>query len=173
MKLQACLSKEYAVFSVGHHDCRVAPDGTMADGGQAGLQDYAGYQRATRPMQWIELPGVTWAELVNDYHRPEGIKRKYGVHKIEEVRILPDSEIPDIKDIDWKALNFVWGTMGKNGNEPFRYIHLAQANDDHLKAIIHTQPQISADTRKIIRYILKKHKEVDGMLADMKKKWRL
>lgn len=138
MKLLAATSKEYAVFSVSHYDCRVAPDGTMMDGGQPGLPAYAGYNRSSGKLQWIEVANVDFAKIYNDYCKNylHQDKRKYGVHKISKVRILTDDETPDTGSLDWRVENTVWGTNGKQGNLPTRYILLKNATDDHLQAIV-------------------------------------
>lgn len=157
MKLLATISEKYAVVSASHHDCRVAPDGAMADGGVPGTNAYAGYTRHSHKAMWIELPGVTMADLINDYSFNK--KRKYGIHPIKKVRILPEEEIPDTDSFEWKVENYVWGSCGKHGNEPLRYILLKDAETAHLRAILATQSQISAESKKVIKAILKTRNE--------------
>lgn len=158
MKLLAAISNTHAVFSVSHHDCNVAPDGTMADGGQPGLQNYAGYTRASRGMKWIELPDVSFDKLYTDYNNG-GKNRKYGIHPLSEVRLLEENEIPDVDSFEWKKENFIWGTNGPNGDKPLKFILLADADTPHLKAILANCPHIAGKlSEKIILSILAERK---------------
>ena len=152
MKLLAACNNEWAVFSVSHYDCRGA-HGLMADGGQPGCQNYAGYTRSSHQMQWIELPNVTFADLTHDYNTNRGDDRKYGVHPLSEVRILSKDEIPDTQTLAWRAENASWGTYGVHGDEPLKVILLREAETDHLNAILASQ-RISKETQEIITYIL-------------------
>ncbi len=154
MKLLATIGPKYAVFSVSHYDFRQAPDGTMADGGQPGLQNYAGYTRASHEMQWIELPDVTFAQLYNDYANSQKRKRRYGIHKLSSVRILPKNEWPDAHAFEWKMDNYLWGTHGKDGHSPLKYILLKDAKTPHLEAILTNCRYISHLTRRIINTVL-------------------
>ncbi len=153
MKILASLSDKYAVFSVSHHDFRKAPDGTMADGGAPGCQNYAGYTRSSGKMGYIDLPNVTFADLYNDYafyNTSSGILRKYGVHLIEEVRVWPDNN-----SFAWKKENAIWKTHGKDGKGKGHYIRLLDAENSHLNAILDTVAHLTDNTREIIESILK------------------
>ena len=33
-----------------------------------------------------------------------------------------------------------WGTLGKDGKQPVKYVAIANMSDDHLHAVINTQP---------------------------------
>lgn len=154
MKLLAALSDKYAVFSVSHYDYLRADDGTMADGGQPGLQNYAGYTRASNKMGWIELPGVNFAELYNDYNESLHKPRKYGIHKLSEVRILSPEECPDTDSFEWKRENYLWGTNGVKGDKPTTYVRLVDCNTAHLNNILNNCHHIGEKTIKIIQSIL-------------------
>lgn len=155
MKLLASISKNYATISASHHDCNVAPDGTLADGGQPNLQGDSGYFRSSGKIAWIELPNMDFAELMNDYKNNRGDSRKYGIHKIEEVRILDEREVPDVDSFDWKLDNWLWGTRGKSGKDPFRYILLKNAGTKHLLNILGDFPKLKGElTGQIIKEIL-------------------
>ena len=54
----------------------------------------------------------------------------------EEMSLYGDSDIKDIREF------FVWGTRGKKGNEPIKYIKLKDMETDHLLAIVETQSQL-------------------------------
>ena len=153
MKLLAVTNNKTVVFSVGHHDCRMA-DGLMADGGQPGCTDYAGYNRFSHKPIWIELPGVSFGTLYNEYSANQG--RAYGIHDISEVRILPENEIPDPESLEHRLEGAVWGTRGVNGDQPLKFIALKDADSDHLRAIIKNCPYASASIKEIIIEILER-----------------
>lgn len=44
---------------------------------------------------------------------------------------------------------FKWGTRGKDGKQPLKYIPLKDLTNDHIKAILETQSQIRDYIRKI------------------------
>ncbi len=156
MKLLASVSPQhqYAVFSVSHHDFRMAHN-LMADGGQPGLQNYAGYSRSNAPMRWIELPNVTFADLQNDYLNENAGKRRYGVHTANEFRVLTTEEEPNVDSMEWKMENYVWGTRGVNGKKPLKYILLKDAETTHLRAILVNCPHVhNTETEKVVLAIL-------------------
>lgn len=41
-----------------------------------------------------------------------------------------------------------WGTYGKSGNEPLKWVILKNMSDEHIQAILETQRQISNFYRK-------------------------
>jgi hypothetical protein len=45
---------------------------------------------------------------------------------------------------DW----MIWGTYGKTGREPLKFVILKNMSDEHIEAILKTQPQISDFYRK-------------------------
>jgi len=47
-----------------------------------------------------------------------------------------------------------WGTRGKSGVEPLRYVLLKDCDTDHLQAILENCGYISSDYRVIIKSIL-------------------
>lgn len=48
----------------------------------------------------------------------------------------------------------LWGTYGKSGSEPLRWVRLVDCETDHLLAIVRTQPQLPAGYLAIIHDIL-------------------
>lgn len=156
MKLLAVTNGKSVVFSVGHYDCRGA-EGLMADGGQPGCTDYAGYTRFSHKPVWIELPGVNFATLYADYQTISNV-RAYGYHNIDEVRLLSDAEVPDVHSIERKIEGAVWGTYGKDGKGPLRWIMLKDAETDHLEAILKTQ-RVTGTIGAVITELLKRRKE--------------
>jgi len=126
----------------------------MADGGQPNTFGFSGYTRGRGESCWFEVP-QTFSELYEDYtfcgfrHK----KRKYGVWKLEDVKILDESEWPKDDDMDLLIENTIWGTYGKDGGEDLHYIHLKDADTDHLNNIL-TQGLPSDELKNIIGTIL-------------------
>lgn len=48
----------------------------------------------------------------------------------------------------------MWGTYGKSGNEPLRWVRLVDCSTEHLEAILSTQGQITHAYRAAINSIL-------------------
>lgn len=44
---------------------------------------------------------------------------------------------------------FEWGTRGISGQQPLKYVELKNLDTDHIEAILETQYQISAQTKKV------------------------
>ena len=64
------------------------------------------------------------------------------------------SDLYEDDPLDHVARNVLWGTRGKDGNKPLKWIKLWDAEDDHLAAILATQPQVKGTIyEKVIRYI--------------------
>ena len=55
----------------------------------------------------------------------------------EYIQIYSDDEHSLIRKI------FTWGTYGKDGDQPLRYITIAEMTDGHVKAIVETQTHLS------------------------------
>jgi len=160
MKLLAVTNNTHCLFSVGHYDFNTFED-LMVDGGQPGCPNYAGYNRFSGETVWIDLPNVDFAELYNDYYFLQRKNtRKYGLHKLEEVRILSEEEYPDTSSFEWEVENAVWGTRGKDGDQPLSYILLKDADTEHLQNILSYKVTPDKQTKqdryvKIIEHILK------------------
>lgn len=43
------------------------------------------------------------------------------------------------KSLLWHAERLVWGTYGKSGKEPLKYVRLGDRDGDHLRAILTTE----------------------------------
>lgn len=43
-----------------------------------------------------------------------------------------------------------WGTRGKNGNEPTRFISIAEMDTDHIEACLNNQPYMNLVIRKVM-----------------------
>lgn len=92
-----------------------------------------------------------------DYIRAGGAA--FGEHKdIEPLFIVVNENIND-DDMDLIANRAVWGTRGKDGKEPLKYIKLKDATTEHLEAILRTQPIGGKWIEKAIRHILKERKK--------------
>lgn len=49
----------------------------------------------------------------------------------------------------------VWGTRGKAGDQPLKYISVANMETEHIQAILDTQFQIAAELREFLKRELK------------------
>jgi hypothetical protein len=119
----------------------------MMDGGQCLTNHYAGYSRYSMDgdLVWFEVP-ETFDELYNARHD--------GVWDVENVRIISKEEYEKIDTLQEKANNFIWGTKGKNGDEPFRQVSLKNCSKEHLEAIIKNVPHIHEETEQVIKYLI-------------------
>ena len=127
MKLLGKANEKIVIASVSHYDYR-EQDGLMADGGNPLCPTYSGYNRFSVEGEtvWFEVP-QNFADLYNDYQfnsTPSRAVRKYGIWKREDVRILPKEEWPDLEDETLKFENALWGTRGKDGKSPLKYVLL-------------------------------------------------
>jgi hypothetical protein len=159
MKLLGRTNGKQVIASIAHHDYVSVGEGEdhiSADGGQLLTANYAGYDRGWGKVVWFEI-SQNFAELYSDYQfrsTASGIQRKYGIWKLEDVKILPESEYPDPQDPKWKIENAIWGTRSPSGKEPLRYIHLKDTTKEHLENIILSE-RISQELREIILEIIK------------------
>jgi hypothetical protein len=138
------------VASLSHHHY-VSKDGLMMDGGQCLTNHYAGYSRYSMEGEpvWFEVPD-TFEELYNAWNT----RKLDGIWNVEDVRIIPKEEYDNIDIFQEKVNNFLWGTNGKNGDEPFRRVLLKNCSKDHLKAILENVAHIQEETKEVIEYLL-------------------
>lgn len=68
--------------------------------------------------------------------------------KHEEDRSLESDDFGVIK------ANLRWGTRGKDGDQPLKYVKLVDCTTEHLHAILDTQSQILPLVRSVIHAIL-------------------
>lgn len=161
MKVQGILytdknKKQEILISRSRHDFHYSTDGKVyVDGGRDYLK-FGGDVKNCRPI-WIDYIGVTHADLYNDWNSR---KDKLGIIKYpsKKIKILEQKDYPDIESFDWKKESLIWGTYGKNGDEPLKYIHLVDAETDHLQTILNTQKHIYGETKQIIQSILEDRK---------------
>ena len=48
-----------------------------------------------------------------------------------------------------------WGTRGKDGNQPLRYIPLCEMETEHIEACLDTQPHMHPTVRKFMQHELR------------------
>jgi hypothetical protein len=53
----------------------------------------------------------------------------------------------------------LWGTRGKKGNEPLRYIQLKDMTNEHIQSILDTQTQLNKETKQFFSNELELRKE--------------
>lgn len=158
MKLLGRTNQKQVVASISRHDYVSSGEGENRicdDGGQPHTNHYAGYSRGWGETVWFEVP-QTFAELYADYQFVKN--RKYGIWNVEDVRILPKSEWPDVGLIEEKAENYIWGNRGIDGKDELKYILLKDCSLNHLKAIIANVGSIHEETRLVIEYLIDKQR---------------
>jgi len=133
MKLLGYHNHKHVVASMARHDYN-AIDDIMMDGGALGTMQYGGYTRSNGKPIWFEVP-ESFAELYNDY-RDNRANRKYGIWKLEDVKILSPEEIPDTESFEWQAEQAIWGTNGLDGKQRTKYVHLKDCSKEHLEKIV-------------------------------------
>lgn len=52
-----------------------------------------------------------------------------------------------------------WGTYGKSGKEPLKWVRLDECSVEHLRAILRTQPQITQRYADAIKRVLRSRNE--------------
>lgn len=150
MKIEAIEVDGHALFSRARHDFRSFGDYSVDAGIGVGRCLYPNADH--RPNRiWIELKGVTAADIYNDWNWRGD---KYGIHKLEDVKILSEDEIPDVNSIDYKNENRFWVSYGKDGKGKATAKLIKDLETDHLQAILDTQWHISDETREYIKGIL-------------------
>lgn len=138
-------NKRYFLASVAAHHY-VVKGKLMADGGQPNTGGYAGYSRFSGNSVWAMVP-ETYAEVVTKYN---AIKET-GIWAMNQVKIL---DAPDTTTLAWVREHAIWGTRGKNGDQPLKYVRLDETESNHLEAILSTQKGISPRYKIIIEAIL-------------------
>ena len=76
----------------------------------------------------------------NDYLRRNVVEE--APH--EELSVYSDDPFEVIREA------FSWGTRGKDGQQPLKYVALCNLETDHIQAILDTQTHISETTRDIL-----------------------
>ncbi len=135
MKLLGRTNNKIVIASVSRHDYNGIA-GMFVDGGVNGTFQGGGYYRCGGEGKtiWFQIP-ETFAELYNDY-RDNRANRKYGIWKLEDVKILSPEECPDTESFEWQAENAIWGTNGIDGDFSTTYVHLKDCSKEHLEKII-------------------------------------
>lgn len=140
--------KIVASLSAHHY---VSDGDLMMDGGQPFTNHRAGYNRYSMVGEavWFEVP-ETFEELYNLYNT----RKHDGVWNIEDVRTLTEEELASVDPFQEKVNNFLWGTNGKNGDEPFRRVLLKNCSLEHLKNIIENVRNIQPETKEVILHLI-------------------
>jgi DNA-directed RNA polymerase subunit F len=64
---------------------------------------------------------------------------------------------------------FKWGTYGKDGKQPLRYVLLKDMSVEHIKAILETQPHLSDEQKTILEQelVIRERDEVMKLMLDI------
>lgn len=89
-------------------------------------------------------PNGTMTDGGNEYHRYGGA----DMNKVEHYTIYKGESFEDIKK------KLLWGTYGKDGDQPLKYVRLIDCETEHLQAIIKDVAKINPLHRGVILSIL-------------------
>ena len=93
-----------------------------------------------------------------DYRRSNVSFAKAEKTDLEDLFLDHNSTIKEIKE------KLLWGTRGKNGDEPFCWVKLIECNTGHLQAILDTQHQMNPLHRYIVMLILEEKKSEESKI---------
>jgi len=103
---------------------------------------------------------ILWSRTTHDYEEYKGYSvdggTDYSLISIPEDKTLDDIESLEIYDdepIESMMKKLLWGTYGKDGNQPLKYVKLFECETDHLHNILKSQ-RISDYYKSVINYIL-------------------
>lgn len=151
MKLYGPTDDEHVIASVSRYDCAIY-NGLMADGGQAGCQSFAGYNRFSVSKKiWFEVP-QNFAELTQDYN-DNFRQRKYGIWKVLDVRVLNEDEYPDTNSFEWRLENYIWGSRLPDNR--IKWLMIKDMEKDHIQAILNTQKNLDKSIRDVLEFFSK------------------
>jgi hypothetical protein len=142
------------IFSRALHDYR-SHNGYMTDGGQS---DYFRYGTPSSSndvcIKYVNFPELNTAKLLEDFNEGEN---NYGIHEWEDVAANEATYadlIREQNDIEYQLANEHWGTYGKDGKQPLRYVPIKDLEADHIQAILDTQDQINSKFRNLLKAAL-------------------
>lgn len=85
------------------------------------------------------------------------MNRRIFLQAIVSTLALFGIKIPQAKGIDYSKIDGAearWGTYGKNGDQPLRWVKLKDCETDHLQAILETQINLDKGYKQTIQEIL-------------------
>lgn len=106
----------------------ITPDGTV-------LQSFTGHDYKTHD------------DKNGEHYMIDGGNSYYGrssVNVVEPTRIFVTTDSPFELIHEWMH----WGTRGKSGRDPLKYVPLKDLEVDHIQAILETQTHIGSGVRK-------------------------
>ena len=88
--------------------------------------------------------GTRFLDGGNDYRRTNLEPWNRGV-SYEDYYLDEESSAEEVME------KLLWGTRGKSGTEPLRYLPISSLTPDHIQAILDTQLMISPLYRKVLK----------------------
>lgn len=107
----------------------ITPDGTR-------LQSYSHYDFK----EYVDANGKTY--MVDggiSYQR-----RSANGDEVDDSLFLNVDEFAVIRE------RITWGTYGKNGDQPLRYVPVSEMSDDHIQAVLSTQKNMHPNLREVL-----------------------
>lgn len=76
--------------------------------------------------------------------------KDYTKRTFKDINLIEDFSIKDTSTPEEIRARLLWGTRGKGGTEPLRFLPIGQLTTEHLEAILRTQTQINELYRNAI-----------------------
>jgi hypothetical protein len=73
------------------------------------------------------------------------IRRSLNKEPAQDCCIYDDSRHEEIRE------GFHWGTYGKTGRDPFKWVQLSEMTDEHIEKILETQGHLPAHIRNLFK----------------------
>lgn len=105
------------------------PDGTIIQSKYT--HDYVSYRDTSNGLLYAVDGGLSY------------LKRTYD-GPYEELSLFENSPHTELRE------NVKWGTRGKSGKEPTRFISIAEMDTDHIEACLNDQPYMNLVIRKVM-----------------------
>lgn len=117
------------------------PDGTR-------LQSYSHYDFK----EYVDANGKTY--MIDgglSYQR-----RSANGDEVDDSLFLYEDEFAVIRD------EVTWGTYGKNGDQPLRYVPVSEMSNDHIQAVLDLQGRIHPNIREVL--IMEREYRIENMI---------
>ena len=85
------------------------------------------------------------------------MNRRFSLQCVASTLSLFGIKIPKANGVDYSKIEGAeacWGTYGKNGDKPLRWVKLKDCETDHLQAILETQMDLDKEYKQTIQKIL-------------------
>jgi hypothetical protein len=140
------------IYSRARHDFYETTDQTgYVDGG-------AHYFRGSGVEPIVIELSLSPAELYNDWNHRIDLYGRIDTNRLKDypefIRVVPNEEVENQEDFEYKKKYATWNTYGKDGLGIRKQVMLTDCDTDHLEAILDTQNHIGGNVGNMIHSIL-------------------